>query len=108
MGQHEPFIPDETLFEAVRVGQQTEVFLRSTDTGRALYDKALNQYRTAVAEFEQLSVEQIMTKPERVLAIRHKMDIARAFIVWADTVVGDGRRAEDELRARDDNDSVID
>ena len=103
-----PMIPDEHLFELVAISQQTAEFLKTTAVGRTLSANALDSYRGAVAELEKLPIEVILDQPEKVAAIRHKMDVAKAFIGWIDGIVGAGVRAEEELRQRDMAEQTID
>lgn len=108
MGMDEPFVSDDSLFEAVNVGHEANEFLKHTPLGRHLYDRAMQKYRKAVADFANLIPAQIMTEPELVMQLQNEMQIARSFILWVDEVIKGADRAEDKLRERDMNDGVID
>lgn len=108
MGINEPLIPDETLFELVNVGSEADEFLKHSPIGRHLYNRALQQYRKAVADFATMDPAEIIKNPQNIVALQNQMTVARKFIVWVDELVKGADSAEQELRDRDMSDGVID
>lgn len=106
--EYEPYIRDEQLFETVRIGQEAQLYMESDPMGTLLYKKALLQYRTAVADFEELDNKKIISSPEIVVEIKQRMSVARAFVEWVEATVAAGKSAERELHARDTQDFVED
>jgi len=108
MDRNDPIIPDDHLFEDVQLGHKAEQFLKSDPLGRKLADKALFDWKSAVFEFEAMDVAEILKAPEKVAAIRQRMDVARSFLVWMNTAIIDAERAEEELQNRDMSEELID
>lgn len=104
----EQWITNDELFRTVRIGDDTAHFFKTNEVGLRLLERAQALYKSAILEFEQLSTAQIMSTPEKVLDIKQRIDLARAFVLWIDENIQDARRAEDTLRARDDADRTID
>lgn len=105
---NQPVISDDVLFEKVNLGQRAETFLKKDPMGRLLVDRALLEYQNAVYEFEAMDISVILDSPSKVVAIRHKMDTAKAFILWMNTTITGADRAEKELENRDMSDENID
>ena len=104
----EHLVPDDELFKATRLGVDTMHFIKTTPLGQTLAKRAVDLYRQAVADFENLSDMDILEDPHKVLAIKRNMDLAKAFMLWVNQTIHDGVRAEETLRARDDSEANID
>jgi len=101
-------VSDDILFEKVNLGTEAGTFMRNTPVGRSLSESALHDWKSAVSDFEDLRIEDIMAHPEKVVAIKHKMDVARSFILWMNSAIREGDSAENELRNRDMSETTID
>jgi hypothetical protein len=108
MGIDQPMITDETLFERVNVGHETMAFVRNTPIGRSMLERAVDEYKYAVMDFEELSIPTIMKYPEQVVAIKQRMEVAISFLKWMNETLSSADGAEEELKQRDMSDETID
>ena len=108
MIDEQPIIPDNHLFEDVHLGEEAKKFLKHTPVGRHLAERAVFEYKQAVVDFEDLSIATILENPEKVVAIKQKMNLSRAFILWVNDMLVSADRAEEELHNRDMSDITID
>ena len=108
MELNQPIVPDEHLFENVQLGHKAEQFLKHDPLGRKLADRALFEWKNAVCDFEAMDIAAILKSPEKVAAIRQRMDVARSFLLWMNESIIDAERAEKELENRDMSEELID
>jgi len=104
----QPIVSDDELFKAVNIGHKTEEFLKNDPMGRKLVERALQEWKQAVYDFESMGLAAVFKSPEKVAEIHQRMRLSRSFILWMNDSILDANRAEEELRNRDTSDQTID
>ena len=103
-----PFIPDEEFYRRIGVADEAKRFVEHSRAGQDLLESAIEDWKNAVYDFDEMSVETIMAHPEKVADIKTRMNVAKKFILWTTTTAIQSRAAEVELQARDEADETID
>ena len=104
----EPIITDDYLFERVQLNEATTNFLKNTPLGRALYQSAMDDYKNAIVELEDIEMVDFTNGSDKLLAAKMQMMVARKFLLWVNRMNSEADSAERELKQRDDADTQYD
>jgi|TARA_R100001143_G_C3267989_1_gene90843 hypothetical protein len=94
----------EDLIKRVRIGHSTQEFIR-TPTGLTIAERAINQYRKGVEEFQKMAMQEWVGSSEEEL--QHYRKISRnlatplQLLHWLDAIIADGENAEAIAKHRD-------
>ena len=94
----------EDLIKRVRIGHSTQEFIR-TPTGLTIAERAINQYRKGVEEFQKMAMQEWVGSSEEELQQYRKIsnDLATPLqlLHWLDAIIADGENAEAIAKHRD-------
>ena len=103
---YDPSLPNvDELIERTQIGQKTEEFIR-TPTGKALLDRALNQYRTGIKGLHDMAFQEWSGSSDEELKFYRKIssDLATPLSVlkWLDAIISDGETANKLARYKEE------
>ena len=93
------------LITRTKVGRNTQEFIR-TPTGKAIVERAVGDYRKAISDLQEMSLQEYEGSSSEELNQYRKISLNLAtplkLLQWLDAIIADGENAEKLARYQDD------
>ena len=93
------------LITRTKVGRNTQEFIR-TPTGKAIVERAVGDYRKAISDLQEMSLQEYEGSSSEELNQYRKISLNLAtplkLLQWLDAVIADGENAEKLARYQDE------
>ena len=93
------------LITRTKVGRNTQEFIR-TPTGKAIVERAVGDYRKAISDLQEMSLQEYEGSSSEELNQYRKISLNLAtplkLLQWLDAIIADGENAEKLARYQDE------